>query len=579
MDETNRTKRKVCFKTCPTVWREKKTLSFSPRPYGYAWDTIWNTVLEDGNFPDYILLLSEIDIKTYLENSNIQSKFFSDLKIQEKKTRIITTRTLFDLYMIDTDLYIFFMDEIHLRYAHLGLWEKTKEDAVRKIGKLLFYREIYGLDTFTPPVKLIWLSSYSIIDILNIISLYSNTHGITQNSESVQEDVLIGFSSIPSVSDFSTRIGNYKNIWSLNLKNTALILKNKTWIFRAKDIKLNKSFLLSDIDIREPGADCLLAYEFLSKMNLRIINISDTPVPDLWYGRDNPGGLEVYHEVIPTKINDLFPDYSPCPSGILENVFMNKNGLLYDENKFYGIKGFEEIWDSAEINTLSPSLVCKSVLVSYYPEEANYSCGIYTLFYLSKILRILAIQKESESIPYTFYCPEEKYHYDCLAIFNPPRGLQTTTFPPEKRQFYCKKAYLLPSSASHPKVEEADIEILRKSLSYLHGSGKWVKEITPLTQNGRYKFVVHEEDNRLSDHLYYTFKKGYAITTIKEKMSIDEIVETISGASAYLCTKKTSSWIWLLPLGADIFEIDSIESEEIKQLAEISGCNYTFISM
>ena len=127
------------IQTDASIWKENKTLSYGSQP-SLKVDTVSDTLLSDGSYPTYRLVLQAnltVDsLKAVSQASRIivMSKDAGDsVGLSAAEFKALNIRN------------IIYLQEIHLMYPHLGgEWDGTPEDAAVLLAGLLRYNKIIG---------------------------------------------------------------------------------------------------------------------------------------------------------------------------------------------------------------------------------------------------------------------------------------------------------------------------------------------------------------------------------------------------------------------------------------------------
>lgn len=330
------------LRTEASIWKEHKTLSFTPSSVHY------DTIYTEGT-PSFLLLLKTVTVNQIQEAS-------------KRSVLIFLPKVAPNLHLKN----VVSLQDITKMYPHMGdPWDGTVEDAVTLVAILLGHKRIfgswnaraasYGLSKAPEPFRLWWicvgvgdeiLNSKLIDKIVPIKELFnSEKHPTTyadiiRMAASFPPDVVVGFSS------GNVRIDDksWRTLWDVNLENKFLALFcynspsstkgehtnlcadiQDAWVLRVKDILDRGSELIAkgvDIPFGQEGASSAVALEMLRN---RFTVVNPALSMKTWkYNVKSPSNnyvdRPVYHYIHPTGIHDLYPMIT-IPKSLIVNSF------------------------------------------------------------------------------------------------------------------------------------------------------------------------------------------------------------------------------------------------------------------
>jgi hypothetical protein len=260
----------------------------------------------------------------------------------------------------------------------------------------------------------------------------------------------------------------------------------------------------------------------------------------------------------------------------VRDCFQTPNGLLYDKERLLigSSTRSQNLWSTATVGALTPSLECKRGLVAAWPEGAETVREIYVLKYLSKILQ-LAPASLAASEGWEFFCPDKREIIEAMETFD----WRTAKLPVIKHEtdivVWCKEVRCFPPSENVCVLAE-DVDALRKSVR------SWSKCV----KGERLRLVVVEDGSVMTESLVRDFEEladeRFDVRVVyPHRTSAHRMTETLSGAWGIVFSGGISAcgWNWMLPVGAYSFEISGGESgTEGLGISAASGLQHMFCS-
>jgi len=571
------------LQTDASLWKEEKTLSFSETPC--VWDSVWTGRLADGSLPSFVLL------DTYSEEYSACTLVLCR-QAEGKGVHLPTLHTLF---------------------PHLDPWDGTTGHAVLLLATLLRYRRVYDPSsqlhyshlhiTQEPPRPLILITEYE-KDSFEKNSKNPHISTIITKKAKTFADVFAIIETLPKSYVVFTRKGivldDMRDVWSIPMKKTLLSLLSyevpssgnledaslppisdvqDAWVIRSEDVPQG----YFSFPIEQTKSESVFAYRMLQERFL-VVN----PARSLITWRllpsipSSPVASPVYHFIHPMGINEMKPllltgsrkttlkrtvegpdavrwIHMLSKKGIaqslgtstythtsqegfpVERCMQTMSGLAFDSTTMYigSGKGAQEAWSKESLYPLLPTQVYESGTIVPFPEE-----------YLSRELCVLHVISRllmhNEGV---YICPES-----CRSLFA-TFGLKGVPPVPDTHFVY-KKAYCYPVDAISPEM----ITALRKRIN-------WIPE--PKLFNGRLSLVCV---NCSLEQL----RGGWDVQELDSTLSVESILAKLSGAwGIILGPSATYSWNWILPLGARVFELSSMDTEA-HYLSTVAGLRHIF---
>lgn len=235
-----------------------------------------------------------------------------------------------------------------------------------------------------------------------------------------------------------------------------------------------------------------------------------------------------------------------------EKIFQTSTGLAYTyDSLFVGpSKKASEMWSRSNITGLAPSIALPVGLIAPLSDEDAKKPERYMIHYLSKILMLREFA-EGEG---DFWSPRERPFLDILQIFNWGRKEVPVLPRDEQVQVWCKKAYMvLPQDDI--SVTSEQIGFLRNHLRY----GGWMSEVDTEKQ----RFIVFADEKFCTNSFINDFEDKNPDKNIEViypgRTNPEVIALKMRGASHVLCSSSIEcwAWLWLLPTGAKVIELQN----------------------
>ena len=411
---------------------------------------------------------------------------------------------------------------------------------------------------------------------------------------------------------------SFKELWNLNLEDKFLALlrydlplsgelgeakifgpradSQDTWIVRSDDVKKRDKSVWESMNFQfgKMGCDNALALEAM-RAKFLVVNPSQTlktyhvHASDIRnYSKSDVIDMPVFHYVQPSGIHDLMPEFklptATSAPAMLKNVvrgsedavkawkdslkvpfelvvqpsvpqlievngpcFQTTEGLVFDSAKMYigDTELAKLLWNNSKIHGLMPTLDVGRAFAIPWPVGAQKSREVYCLRYISKVFRLWA-QGQGE-----FFGSEDPAFEEVLQIFNWNADTLPIVAREDNTLMWCKGAVGFVHTAE-PILKE-DMEALRCHLT------AWVPSVS-----GK-KLVIMEDGIILTNELVLELEAkleaaGFNVQIVyPRKTSLERVVDVYSGAWGIVCACGVSAvaWNWILPEGANVFEVNS----------------------
>lgn len=378
-----------------------------------------------------------------------------------------------------------------------------------------------------------------------------------------------------------------------------------TWIVRSDDIKRRDRSVWEKMNFQfgKMGCDNGLALEMMRakflvvnpSQTIKTYHVHSSEIRN--YSKTDVVDMPVFHYIQPSGIHDLMPEFK-LPVGLhapamLKNVlrgsddavkswkesikapfelvvqppvqqridvnhscFQTTEGLVFDATKMYiGATDVAKLlWNNSKIHGLMPTLEVGRALAVPWPIGAEKSREVYCLRYISKVFR-LWVEGHGE-----FFGSEDPGFEEVLQIFNWGAESLPIIAREDNSLIWCKSAVgfvhdATPASSAmgmQGHILKEDMEALRCNLR------AWVPTVS-------YKKLVIMEDGIILTkefvlELEAKLEADFDVRIVyPRKTSLERTVDVYSGAWGIICACGVSAvgWNWILPEGANVFEVNS----------------------
>jgi hypothetical protein len=552
------------LQTDASVWKEA-TLSFSHTVT--PWDSVWTGEL-DGTLPTFLI-------------TDTWKPTFSQCALILWTGPPRNEKNLLDLRTI------------HHTYQHVSMWDGTITHAVQLLAELLRYKCIYDPEsrlpestiptTKVPPRPLILITEEE------KYSLEKNQYNrfISQilfvKDNPTFSDIFSLCKTLPTSYVVFTRPGivldDFRDLWSVSMEKKVLALLSHqvpssgsleedtlppisdmqdSWIMRSEDAAALEGPQF-DIPLSQPKAECAFAYYMLREKFL-VVNparslVTWTLTRGTLEGPEAEADAPVYHFIHPTGINPMKPliaidqdtfhieqtvegpdatrwmhtlskkgiamtlgksDLSiktPKPF-LVSKCFQTSTGLAFDSSTMYigNGRGAQEAWTNIE--ALVPTV--------------KYDVGTIVPLNTPPIVQIAKLLLSSQGV----YTVSE----ECKSLFR--RFGLTASIPLAPRIFFTSAlVYPFDSEITPPMIAA-----LRKAVSW---------SPIPISHDGRPPLIC--ADATFEEAL----RPAWDVRIIGPQDSFDRILDNLRGAWGMIYDDSLRDFLWMLPLGARVFELSS----------------------
>ena len=261
----------------------------------------------------------------------------------------------------------------------------------------------------------------------------------------------------------------------------------------------------------------------------------------------------------------------PIPIYEMTDVFQTREGLVYTYDSILVGKTKSSIkaWSESQLSSMTASLSVDEALIAPLPNDVAADAGKFILSYMSKIFLMRNRMPGGE-----FWCAKNRACMEAIKMFKWPNKEIPVLSRDENQQIWCKKALVWPYEDKLPDlISKEEIDVLRENL----GLGGWKSVVASK------KLVLLVDDTWIREEQDEFFEQklsefGISIKVVwPGRTSLDICIQALQGAwGVVMSTREMASWVWVLPLGAYVWEIQS-EMEPNTSLLHIcaaSGLQY-----
>lgn len=242
----------------------------------------------------------------------------------------------------------------------------------------------------------------------------------------------------------------------------------------------------------------------------------------------------------------------PIPIYEMKDVFETREGLVYTYDSILvgKTKSSIQAWSDSQLSSMTASLSVDEALIAPLPNDVATDAGKFILAYMSKIFLMRERMPGGE-----FWCAKNRACMEAIKMFRWPNKEIPVLSRDENQQIWCKKALVWPYEDKLPDlVSKEEIEALRKNL----GLGGWQAAVASK------RLVLLVDDTWIREELDEYFEEKLSEFGISTRVlwpgrtSLDICLEALQGAwGVVMSSRAMASWMWVLPLGAHVWEIQS----------------------
>jgi hypothetical protein len=240
--------------------------------------------------------------------------------------------------------------------------------------------------------------------------------------------------------------------------------------------------------------------------------------------------------------------WSPSATNLykIKGVFQTVEGLVYTYDSILLGKSTasKRAWSTCQLSTLSSSIKAGTTVIAPLPDAVMADKGRYTLEYLSKIF-LMREQSECEG----FWCTKDQEAVDILRLFSWPRQ-QIPVLTRDSGQAWCEEGLVWPYQDTFETfVSREELAALRKAVAL----GGWKEEVS----TDYYVAVV--DGTWLTDAMVERLEVRAPVRCVwPGRTSMEVCLKTMLGAKGMIVFDRAyMSWVWALPRGAEVWEIQS----------------------
>jgi hypothetical protein len=243
---------------------------------------------------------------------------------------------------------------------------------------------------------------------------------------------------------------------------------------------------------------------------------------------------------------------SSIPIYKVDNAFQTSSGLGYSYSSLFvgNSKKASEMWSRSNMTTLAPSLALNVGLIVPLSDEAIKNPEAYMIQYLSNILLL----REKAGGQGEFWSPRERQFLDVLQLFQWGRKEVPVLPRDEQIQVWCKTAYMmLPRDDDFITAEQ--VSVLRRFMRL----GGWLET----RDEEKNRCILFADEKVLTHSFINEYEDAHPDRQIEViypgRTNSETIAIKMRGASTVICSSSIQcwAWLWLLPRGAEVLEIQN----------------------
>ena len=249
----------------------------------------------------------------------------------------------------------------------------------------------------------------------------------------------------------------------------------------------------------------------------------------------------------------LLPDgdntWAPSPTNLykLKDVFQTKEGLVYTYDSILLGKSTasKRAWSTCQLSTLSTSIKVGNTVIAPLPSEIMADRGRYTLEYLSKVFLMRELNGGTCD---GFWCTKEKEMVEILHLFSWPKK-QIPVLAHDEGQAWCEEGLVWPYQDTFETfVSMEEVNALRAAVAL-----GW-KEVADVDY-----YVAVVDGTWITEEIVEKLEGRARIKCIwPGRTSLEVYIRTLIGAKGLVVFDRAyTSWVWALPRGAEVWEIQS----------------------
>lgn len=232
----------------------------------------------------------------------------------------------------------------------------------------------------------------------------------------------------------------------------------------------------------------------------------------------------------------------------LKDVFQTKEGLVYTYDSILLGKSTasKRAWSTCQLSTLSSSIKVGNTVIAPLPAEVMADRGRYALEYLSKIFLMRGL---NDGVCDGFWCTKEKGMAEVLHLFSWPKQ-QIPVLTHDEGQAWCEEGLIWPyQDTVEACVSREEVTALRSAMA----GGGWKEDV----EGEHYVAVV--DGTWITQEIVEVLERRASITCVwPGRTNLGVFIKALSGAKGLIVFDRAyTSWVWALPRGAEVWEIQS----------------------
>jgi hypothetical protein len=242
--------------------------------------------------------------------------------------------------------------------------------------------------------------------------------------------------------------------------------------------------------------------------------------------------------------------WSPSVTNLykVKDVFQTKEGLVYTYDSILLGKSTasKRAWSACQLSTLSSSIKVGNTVIAPLPSEIMMDRGRYTLEYLSKIFLMRGL---NGGVCDGFWCTKEKDMVEVLHLFSWPKQ-QIPVLTHEEGQAWCEEGLLWQYQDTFETfVSREEVGALRAAVAL----GGWKEEVV------EEYYVAVVDGTWVTEEIVQKLEGRARVKCVwPGRTSLDVCIKTLFGAKGIILFDRAyTNWVWALPRGAEVWEIQS----------------------
>ena len=254
-----------------------------------------------------------------------------------------------------------------------------------------------------------------------------------------------------------------------------------------------------------------------------------------------------------------------------ENAFQTRQGLAYTyDSILVGMnKDSIDAWSKSQISIAAASVRADRSFVAPLPDTIAASPAQYVLYYLGKIFAMRSVFTDDKKGE--FWCSKKSEFVEVLKLFKWPNRIVPVVSREESHQIWAKETIVW-DRIDDSLITPVETEALREMLGE-----RWHPTVSSD------KVVVFVEGGWLTSDAIKAIEEGIgsdSVQLVYPTTSPHKILEALQGAAGAIVQKGSlHPWIWMLPAGATVWELQSEmePSMDLLNLACGAGLSHRFV--